>query len=229
MSDIELYQLTWRKAAAGYAILPHSGRRNRGNKKTKISTILSDFAGYPEKTFIPLSIKNINYSVFEKKNLGMAREFADLLMPSHSCLDERKALNFANEYGLLGLGQKEEALDTWITIANKFKRIFDLKDASGAHNTKLQQAIEIYNDRFERLWMSPNIAWHSKQTHRFLHFQPASLLAALWLMMAAELTTGLNLSKCQNPGCPKWYEQRSNKVYCSATCRVAGNRKKNAN
>ena len=57
-----------------------------------------------------------------------------------------------------------------------------------------------------------------------LEVEPVNLIALAWLQIAAELTTGRAMKKCNAPDCLEWFSDRSNKRFCNNRCKMAFHR-----
>jgi|TARA_B100000315_G_scaffold256894_1_gene304049 hypothetical protein len=53
---------------------------------------------------------------------------------------------------------------------------------------------------------------------------PIDLVGAAWLQIAAELTAGAGMRKCDAPDCPEWFPFRANKRFCNDRCKSSFHR-----
>lgn len=149
---------------------------------------------------------------------GLARRFADLATASS---DDTALQDFANEFGLLGLGETTEKTNDWRRIANGFGYIFGLKDAGS-----LQAACTEFNERVHPRFTA---RIHYERAERpELEIVPATLAGALWFQVAGELTYGTKFKRCD--WCPIWFPvgpgtgHRETRKFCSNRCRMAWHR-----
>ena len=64
-----------------------------------------------------------------------------------------------------------------------------------------------------------------------MHYRPATLRTALWQRLAGEVVGLLHCARCSAPACGRWFlkgeASRSDRLFCSKTCKVRAFRKKN--
>lgn len=63
-----------------------------------------------------------------------------------------------------------------------------------------------------------------------MRYRPATLRAALWQRLAGEVAGHIRCSRCPAPGCKRWFlkgeASRTDKQFCSPTCRIRAFRRK---
>jgi len=130
---------------------------------------------------------------------------------------DEEVLSFSNRYGLLIPGSKMYVRDLVQTC--KYLHIF----AGAIDRGDKAKAREVFNDAVVpgltvRLVGSKS----GKPTaHWKLEVEPINLIALAWLQIAAELTTGRGMQKCEAPDCFEWFPERSNKRFCNNRCKMA--------
>jgi len=149
---------------------------------------------------------------------ALARRFADLAATSS---DDTAFLDFANEFGLLGLGKVTERIDDWQHIAKGLALILGLKDAGS-----LQAACTEFNEHVHTRFTAKI---HCERVGRpKLEIVPATLAGALWFQVSGELTHGTKFKRCD--WCPIWFPvgrgtgHRETRKFCSNRCRMAWHR-----
>ena len=67
--------------------------------------------------------------------------------------------------------------------------------------------------------------WTKDSTRPILKFRPGSLIGALFVQALMDLTEGVDLYKCERPGCFEWFARgggkphhRADARYCGVTC-----------
>ena len=156
---------------------------------------------------------------------GLFRRFAYL--PE----EPQAILEFANEFGILGVGRSgppdnenwEEHVLWWYTHIQGVRYIVE-----GIDGGKASSMASIFN---QYVYPHMTVRIEAAQARRAsLHVDPTTLLSAIWLQVAGELTEGTNYRKCRH--CPNWFPvgpgtgHKQTKIFCSDRCRVAWNRRK---
>lgn len=175
------------------------------------------------------------------KERTLFREFA-------SISNDQGLLDFACRYGLLSAADgSEELWADWTSNIAALKRVIVAID-EGRGNAVAQLFNEgiapvnlgISHDKPEM--MLPFTIERARQpTARIriqarkgaratLQLEPPSLLQAIWLQVAGQITSGTEYKKCKQ--CPEWWPvgkgaYTSRREFCSDKCRVAWNRKQN--
>ncbi len=157
---------------------------------------------------------------------GLFRRFAYL--PE----EPQAILEFANEFGILGVGRSglpddeswvEEHVLWWYDHIRGVRYIVE-----GIDGGKASSMASIFN-RYVEPRMTVRIV-AARPQRASLHVVPTTLLAAIWLQVAGELTEGTSYKKCRH--CPNWFPvgpgtgHKRTKMFCSTRCRVAWNRRK---
>ncbi len=159
---------------------------------------------------------------------GLFRRFAYLPEEPQAILD------FANEFGILGVGLTEPPEDPdweelslwWLTHIRGLRFAVEAIDTGDA-----ALMASTFNDYVgpKTAAMTARIeAVHGKRSR--LQVTPTTLLSAMWFQVAGELTDGIRFKKCK--WCPAWFPygprtgHRETKVFCSDRCRKAWNRDK---
>lgn len=167
------------------------------------------------------------YRPFELK-AGLVREFANIPV-YNDMVDQASAISFAGKYGLLGLGGgaivEREKLSDWAWIIQDFKKVLNAIDTNElAYDDKgLEPPIAVAPVYFNEMSYGPSLevvvtdAQHTSD--RDFQLLPNSLFDAMWLMLASEMTHGVQYQECQAPNCGNWFRIRSGKKTCSASCR----------
>jgi hypothetical protein len=150
---------------------------------------------------------------------GLARRVAGLypLGSTEIVPTDAAILGFARKYGLLFAGDEMPIRDFIYTA--KYMSAF----ASGVDSENRHVARDVFNDRvLPRMTVrlvgaasgEPTAIWK-------LEVEPTDLISAAWLQMAAELTDGKRLKKCEAPDCLEWFPDRRNKKFCNNRCKMA--------
>ena len=153
---------------------------------------------------------------------GLARRFAYLPKDPVALLD------FANEFGFLGVGQTgyedgvvEEYARYWHQHMDFMRGIIETIKSGDKSS-----ATQIFNQHVEphmTIWIETPAA-----SRPVLHVAPMNLLASMWFEIAGELTKGTQYKKCE--WCPNWFPYGSgtgykrNKRFCSNSCQKAAKR-----
>lgn len=150
---------------------------------------------------------------------GLARRVAGLypLGSKEIVPNDVEILEFASKYGLLFAGDEMPIRDFIYTA--KYLSAF----ASGVDNENRHAARDVFNDRvLPRMTVRLVGAASGKPTAIWkLDVEPTDLISAAWLQMAAELTDGKRLKKCEAPDCLEWFPDRGNKKFCYNRCKMA--------
>lgn len=77
--------------------------------------------------------------------------------------------------------------------------------------------------------VAARMLWDSRYTRLSLHLVPTSLVGCLWLQFARAVDGDRDYRRC--PDCRKWFEitkhiSRSDRTFCSPTCKASAHRKK---
>jgi hypothetical protein len=151
---------------------------------------------------------------------SLARRLASMFQtedPLAETPSDQQVLAFNNRYGLLIPGNKMYVRDLVQTC--KYLYIF----AGAIDRGDKAKAREVFNDAVVpgmtvRLVGSksgrPTANWE-------LEVEPVNLIALAWLQIAAELTVGKGMKKCEAPDCLEWFPERSNKRFCNNRCKMA--------
>ncbi len=156
---------------------------------------------------------------------GLARLFASLPRGPQALLD------FANEFGLLGVGRREhsgepaweERGDRWHESVFGFGLV--VRDIDSGNKRAMASAFTKY--------VAPRMTVRIEvpPTGRLsLEVAPIDLMSAMWLQIAREITNETKFRKCLR--CPKWFPygpgtgHKATKHFCGDTCRQAWNRQK---
>lgn len=155
---------------------------------------------------------------------GLFRRFAYLEK------EESAVVAFANEFGFLGLGLTgppqllywEEDVHQWWAHIDHFRGMINLIDAENQ-----SEAAKQFNEYVQPLMAARvNVAPLRRPT---LQMAPTTLLAAMWLQVAGELTHGTKYKRCE--WCPTWWSygkgtgHKENRRFCSQRCQKAWNRR----
>ncbi len=154
---------------------------------------------------------------------GLARRVAKLSK------DAAAILEFANEFGFLGVDQSEhpevahyeEHVWTWHTHMKGLRYIVEGVEAGQKYSMA-----SIFNQYVEPQ-MTVRITTDPVKRPT-LQVEPLNLVAAMWLQVAGELTYGTKFRKCE--WCPTWFpygpgtKHKETKRFCSDRCRKAWHR-----
>ena len=157
---------------------------------------------------------------FGKEHEGLHRRFASLVREPEAVLE------FANEFGLLWqpYGELEPYEEGWLRSIGETKAVVAAIDEKRFdavwdifNNGRIKPRFSAYIDPDE------SVPWRSR-----FKFVPESLMAAMWLQVADESTTGTKFKMCE--WCTNWFPfgqgtgRKVTKRFCSDRCRVARNR-----
>ncbi len=153
---------------------------------------------------------------------GLARRFASL--PK----DPAALLDFANEFGFLGVRQAgyernvvEEYALYWHQHMDFMRSV--VKAIDDGHESLAVQTFNRHVAPYMTIWIQP-----ASEGRPPLHVVPVNLLAAMWFEIAGELTQGTQYKKCE--WCPNWFPygpgtgHKVTKRFCSDRCRKASKR-----
>lgn len=229
MHDSTLFQLSWKRDREGYETDMIAARGP--STSNSLSLLRGEDDEHP--VIKPKSGNFDNYDPFEYET-SVAREFSQLdteLIENEKIQVNRKSAQaFANKYGLLGLHvlnpeDPKEDLRQWGRFVIFFLHIFEKID-----NKETKEAAEIFNNKelTQQRLMSPKITDGASSSQRQIQIKPATLLSAMILMLADEVTKGVQMQPCQNAQCRRWFPIRPNKKTCSDACKQALHRSRNA-
>lgn len=164
------------------------------------------------------------YDPFEDRS-GLARKFSKIPVRNGTA-DGTAVLEFANQYGLLGLGRSDgmepENLEEWASEILSVRYIFtQLKKGDQ------EEAAYAFTGKYVVLPMRLSVHLQGKPNQRVLQMAPSTLCGAIWLMVADEIAKGAQYKSCKAPGCLEWFPIRSNKKFCSEACKQAAYRERN--
>ena len=85
------------------------------------------------------------------------------------------------------------------------------------------------NDKLTKHNVSARLLWDSHHQHLGMYLVPASLIGCLWFQFARAIDGERKYNRC--PICRKWFEttstvSRSDRVFCSPSCKAGNHRKK---
>lgn len=219
----DLFQFEWRRSPAGYRIV---------SRTAKASDVLLHDArqGIPVKILTPESAKTeVCYPLLESLNL--AREFALL----HT---DDNALAFTKRYGLLRHTKRNElSLSEFWTAQRRVSAVFDFGLNRVADSAGRRRLAETFNESISpeavlnvRLDFERDAQGRVKVHRPLLRVVPASLLSALWLLVAQEIAGEVRWVEC--PACGKRFLKGVNRergpkaAYCSELCARGARRPK---
>ena len=129
-------------------------------------------------------------------------------------------LAFSNRFGLLVPGKKMYVRD--IVLTCKYLHLF----ADAIDRGDKLKAREVFNDAVVPGMTVRVVGSKSGRltANWKLEVEPVNLIALAWLQIAAELTTGRAMKKCNAPDCLEWFSDRSNKRFCNNRCKMAFHR-----
>ncbi len=225
-----LFRFTWQVDQLGYDLK----YRHREPEPGRRALILGEIVGWhlvrkggPLREYWPLD-----------DHPGLFRQFANLpedLSPEDQSTEPKDLLAFANEFGLLGYMSgtftskseppDSEDLHSWQGYIHSFRLMVD-----AIEDGREQAACDAF-DTDIRPRMTVRVEPGPFGSRRpSLHVTPLTLVGALWLQVAGQLTQGLEFRKCKQ--CPTHFPVgtgtrfRMTKIFCSDRCRVAWNRQK---
>jgi hypothetical protein len=153
---------------------------------------------------------------------ALARRLASLHAPDPLADNpsNEAILAYAAEFGLLG-NSEEEAVADWV-YAVKYLGSFAVAIDRGDK----MLARKIFNERVMPLMTVRLIGGKDGRptANWSMTIAPTNLIGAAWLQIAAELTTGARMQKCQAPDCSNWFKFRANKLFCNNRCRTSAHR-----
>lgn len=225
-----IFELNWEKCRSGYIIEIHDEQLKLRKAEPYTHTLLTNADNFSGSFIKPKEDdNNQEYKLFKKDWRGIPHTFADLIDEESNSLNHKKVIKFANEYGLLGLPLESgnESLDRWKKWVKEFRHILFFTTKAGGVNFSV--AITLYNTLQDSLFFKPKVMPYeynkgttktSKIKSNF-YLQPANLISAMYVILGDNLTTGINMQKCKNPNCFKWFPERPNKNVCSQSCKQA--------
>ena len=151
---------------------------------------------------------------------GLARQlvamfqYEDQLVQSPT---DDQVLAFCNRFGLLVPGEKMYVRD--IVLTCKYLHLF----AEAIDRGDKLKAREVFNDAVVP-GMTVRLVGSRLTANWKLEVEPINLIALAWLQIAAELTTGRAMKKCNASDCLEWFPNRSNKRFCNNRCKMAFHR-----
>lgn len=222
----ELFRFSWYVDQHGYKLEFQEDEPGKTSLTAKIPGWRLARKGGPLREYWPLD-----------EHPGLFRRFANLpedLSPEDLSPEPKALLEFANEFGLLGTwaistGQMPDSEDLigWRDDIRSFRAMVGAID-----DGRVREACEAFRGNTGPR-MTVRIE-HAPFGGRYpsLHVAPLTLVGALWLQVAGQLTQGLKFRKCKHKQCPTHFPVgartrfRKTKVFCSDRCRVAWNRQK---
>ena len=217
-----LFHFTWQVDQLGYDLKYEPAMSGKTSMTSEIPGWHLVRKGGPLREYWPLD-----------DHPGLFRQFANL--PEDLSTEPKDLLAFANKFGLLGFGllrfmprgepPDSEDLKGWRDYIHSFRTMVDAidgkreKEACEAFNAHIRPRMTV---RIERDPFGSSLPR--------LHSTPLTLVGALWLQVAGQLTEGLTFRKCKQ--CPIHFPVgsgtrfRTTKIFCSDRCRVAWNRQK---
>lgn len=221
----KLFKMKWAVCPDGYKIAAEPPRPRPANH---IPTIMDEVVYKAQHLIVPktTTLKEV-YPL--QDNPALTREFSEI--KQNGILDKKLLIKFVNKYGLLGVfgryEDKAEDIELWFECVSTFFNIYEILKSEKNEHAKQSEAIDRYNKSNLNLSVSAQIAWDPNRQKRKLSVEPSTLFAAMWFLLAEELTAGLKMQACLNSTCRDWFIFRPKKQYCCTRCRVAGNRQKN--
>ncbi|MCD8566656.1 MAG: hypothetical protein LRY36_01830 [Alphaproteobacteria bacterium] len=210
-----IYDFEWYKSSAGYELI------EQAPVETKIPTVLSGFN--PGKALRPKGDEDISFRPFEEY-LPLVRKFSDL-KTSSEYPHEEGVIDFANEFGMLGLYPNRrnsdplssEYLSEWNYAASSIALIYEQLSIGALDN-----AASLYNNTSLKLAVQPRFSAEVSFQRTGLQFRPVNLLTAMWFLLAEEIQGRKKFTRCSNRDCMEWYPARENRKWCSDRCRQVG-------
>ncbi len=174
-----------------------------------------------------------------KDHPALFRQFA------HLPLEREAVLEFITRFGFLfPHNQEAELVNDWLARARGMGEIVRNIDEG-----RTEEVLRLFNDElssstgsrdFEPIIPGFGLRRHlphfsirigkNDRAQPTLQVAPMSLIGAMWLQVAGEITDGTNFKKCRH--CPTWFPvgprtgHKRTKMFCSTRCRVAWNRHK---
>jgi hypothetical protein len=162
------------------------------------------------------------------------------------CPPEKEAiLDLAGRYGLLAASialrpepgksvpasaLSPEPVDLWRREIRELKAVGDLWDRISAGDRRGEELLE--RKLAAGLARAPFhlTAFRENGSGFRMRYQPATLRTALWQRLAGEVAGLLQCTRCPAPRCGRWFlkshASRSDRQFCSDTCRVRAFRKR---
>lgn len=211
----ELFEFEWNVDSAGYEITISSRPALSGQR-----TLLSAASESATHVIRPKGGELRAYKPFA--DAGVARKFSSLKVIDEK-LDTDEVLGFAAKYGILGIAKNNtpERMEDWKKLASYLWLIFEHID-----HDRLDIAQGLYNHANIAPPISVRVTGAGKagKSNYSLKLYPSSLAAAIWLMVADELTKGKKLQPCELSRCKEWFLRRTNKRFCSDKCKMSWHR-----
>ncbi len=215
------FHFTWQVDQLGYDLVEHpEARPGKSILTGKIPGWHLVRKGGPLREYWPL-----------EDHPALFRQFADLSTEPEGFQE------FANQYGLLGWSPfverpvESEDCNLWREHVQSFRGGIALID-SGQRSEAIRGLNAVRNP-----WMSIWIDGGADLKRTVLRIVPLTLIGAMRLQFAGEITEGTEFRKCR--ACPTWFlvgpgprntlspaRGTRRKIFCSDRCRVAWNRQK---
>lgn len=220
--DSELFDFEWFVCQSGH--VTQKATAVRPEKISRKFILSTDGERYWDEIMPRQKNEEKRYNPFINAP-GLAKEFAQLpVSRDKKIVDHTAAIKFANKYGLLGVdflsGREPEKLKDWYDLVILFDEIYGLVQMNLPQHAHLL---------FNKFGPSPkfklSLCNAELKRHRFLEIRPATLLGAMWIMLANDIGRGCDLQACKNPGCGTWFRKKSNKLFCTPKCKMAWRRK----
>jgi hypothetical protein len=162
-------------------------------------------------------------------------------------LEKAAVLDLAGRYGLLTVSLTRvpapgkpvpsstlspEPLDIWKSEIRELKACADLWDRTAAGDRRGEEMLE--RKLGAGLAHAPFhlAASHENGSGFRMRYRPANLRAALWQRFAGEVAGLIRCARCPAPTCRRWFlkgeASRSDRQFCSDTCRVRAFRMRSA-
>ena len=174
-----------------------------------------------------------------KDHPGLFRQFA------HLPLEKESVLDFITQFGFLfPHNQESELVNDWLVRAKgmgeivrsidegrteEVMRFFNDETSTATSSGTREPIIPVFVLRRHLPHFSIRIGKNDR-ARTTLQVVPQSLIGAMWLQVAGEITDETEFRKCRH--CPTWFSvgpgtgRWRTKLFCSDRCRVAWNRHK---
>ncbi len=217
--------LTWSVCTAGYEVVEGGEEKNVPDAHLGTNFFRSEMQqayllkrgvvrakGLETKEYVPSSEAG-----------GLARQLAAMFQYENTIVQsptDDQILAFSNRFGLLVPGKKMYVRD--IVLTCKYLHLF----AEAIDRGDKIKAREVFNDAVVPGMTVRVVGSKSGRltANWKLEVEPVNLIALAWLQIAAELTTGRAMKKCNAPDCLEWFSDRSNKRFCNNRCKMAFHR-----
>lgn len=222
LNDSRLFEFEWFVSQAGY--VTQTATATSPEKISRKFILSTDGERYWDEIMPRRKAKEKKYNPF-KDAPGMAKEFSKLpVCRDAEIVDPVSAIKFANRYGLLGTdflnGREPEKLKDWYDLVILFDEIYGLVQMGLPQHAPL-----LFNHFGPSPKFKLSLCNAKLKRQRFLEIRPATLLGAMWIMLANDIGRGCDLQACKNPGCGIWFPKKSNKLFCHSNCKMAWRRK----